>query len=209
MKSQLIPSIIARSQAELETRLKRISTLKPEQAHLDIMDGLFVKRTSLEFDLSLPKSMKYEAHLMMRDPQGWFVKNHRIISSVIIHYESKAHIHDFIKLAKKYKKQFGIAINPETPSEDIAQYLKRIDNVLVMAVHPGKYGSPFLPSVLNKIKYLRELNKKINIEVDGGITPETMRLCKRAGANQFVVGSFLQNAKDVKKAWNKLLRALA
>ena len=208
MKSQLIPSIIARSQAELETRLKRISTLKPEQAHLDIMDGLFVKRTSLEFDLSLPKSMKYEAHLMMRDPLGWFVKNHRIISSVIIHYESKAHIHDFIKLAKKYKKSIGIAINPETPSEDIAQYLGLIKNVLVMTVHPGKYGSPFLPSVLNKIKYLRELNKKINIEVDGGITPETMRLCKRAGANQFVVGSFLQNAKNVKHAWHALEQAI-
>src|SRR3989338_1176197 len=197
MNYHIIPSIIARSQAELETRLKKISLLKPKQVHLDIMDGLFVKRTSLEFDISLPKSTKYEAHLMMRDPHGWFIKNHRVIISVIIHYESKAHIHDFIKLAKKYKKSFGIALNPETPSEDIAQYLSLIENVLLMAVHPGKYGSPFLSSVLNKIKRIRELNKKIDIEVDGGITPETLRLCRCAGANQFVAGSFLQDRKSV------------
>lgn len=209
MKYTLIPSIIARSQTEMEKRLKKISVLKPKEIHLDIMDGLFVKRTSLEFDISLPKSTKYEAHLMIRDPLGWFVKNHRVISSVIIHYESKAHIHDFIKLAKKYKKSFGIAINPETPSEDIAQYLGLINNVLIMTVHPGKYGSPFLPSVLNKIKYLRRLNKKVNIEVDGGITPETLRLCRRAGANRFVIGSFLQNAKNVKKAQGELTRELA
>ena len=192
MNYHIIPSIIARSQAELETRLKKILALKPKQVHLDIMDGLFVKRTSLEFDISLPKSTAYEAHLMMRDPHGWFVKNRVSISSAIIHYESKAHIHDFIKLAKKYKKSFGIALNPETPSEDIAQYLGLIDNILVMTVHPGKYGSPFLPSVLNKIKRIRELNKKINIEVDGGITPENLRLCKRAGANQFLSSSYLQ-----------------
>ncbi|HLC54161.1 MAG TPA: ribulose-phosphate 3-epimerase [Candidatus Nanoarchaeia archaeon] len=208
MNYHIIPSIIARSQAELETRLKKILALKPKQVHLDIMDGLFVKRTSLEFDISLPKSTAYEAHLMMRDPHGWFVKNRVSISSAIIHYESKAHIHDFIKLAKKYKKSFGIALNPETPSEDIAQYLGLIDNILVMTVHPGKYGSPFLPSVLNKIKRIRELNKKIDIEVDGGITPETLRLCRCAGANQFVAGSFLQNAKNVKKAWTELTRAL-
>ena len=114
MNYNIIPSIIARSQAELETRLKKILALKPKQVHLDIMDGLFVKRTSLEFDISLPKSTAYEAHLMMRDPHGWFVKNRVSISSAIIHYESKAHIHDFIKLAKKYKKSFGIALNPES-----------------------------------------------------------------------------------------------
>ncbi len=208
MKYIIIPSIIAQSQTELERRIRKITPLKPELVQLDVMDGEFVKHTSLEFDFKIPKSFKLEGHLMLLDPHGWFMKYHAKISSVIVHYESNAHVHDMIKLAKKYRKKVGLAVNPETNVENIAQYLGFIDKVLVMSVHPGKYGASFLPQVLSKIKHLRNLAPKLDIEVDGGITPETLRLCKEAGANQFIVGSFLQNAKDVKRAWKELKKAL-
>ena len=176
--------------------------------HLDVMDGTFVKRTSLGFPFIVPKSYACEAHLMVRNPKGWLVKNHTQIDSFIVHYESETHLHECIKLAKHYKKKIGVALNPETDDEDSTQYLKLIDKVLIMTVHPGKYGSPFLPEMLEKIQHIRKLAPKLDIEVDGGVTPETLKLCKRVGANQFVVGSYLQNASDIKVAWNKLKNSL-
>ena len=203
IKYQIIPSIIAHSQQELE---ERISKLKKHSKciHLDIMDGQFVKHTSIEFDFKIPKTIKTEAHLMLASPAPWLIHNNKKISCVIAHYNSETHMHDFIKLAKKYKLKVGVAINPEVPAEAITQYLKLIDKVHIMTVHPGNYGSPFLPETLNKIKYLRGLNPKMNIEVDGGIMPNTLNLCKQAGANQFVVGSYLQKSKNIKSAWKEL-----
>lgn len=208
MNYSIIPSVIARSQEELDTRLAKLIPFKPNLMQLDVMDGEFVPHTSLEFDVHLPRA-NYEAHLMVSDPHGWIMKNSKFVSSVIIHYESNAHLHDLITLLKKKKKKVGLALNPETPLEDITQYLPHLDKVLIMTVHPGKYGSPFIPSSLARIKTLRQKYPKITIEVDGGITPKTLVLCKQAGANQFVIGSYLQNAKDVKKAWNELKKALA
>lgn len=208
MKETLIPSIIARSQEELVARIKKIAHLEHTQLHLDVMDGAFVKRTSLEFPFIVPSELVCEAHLMVRNPHGWLVKNHAEIDSFIIHYESETHLHECIKLAKKFKKKIGLALNPETDDEDVAQYLKLIDRVLVMTVHPGKYGSPFLPEMLEKIKHIRKRAPNLDIEVDGGITPKTIVACRDAGANQFVIGSYLQDAKDVGQAHATLLNAL-
>ena len=204
MKHLIIPSIIAKNQAELATRVAKIKSLKPSFLQLDVMDGNFVKNTSFEFDFTLPKNMKTEAHLMVEHPDGWLNHNHSKISSAVAHYKADTHMHLFIEKCRLIKKKVGIAINPEVPVEAIAQYLNKIDKVLVMAVHPGKYGARFLPEVIGKIKHLRELAPKLDIEVDGGITPDTLARCKQAGANQFVVGSYLQNAKDVKMAWREL-----
>ena len=124
------------------------------------MDGEFVEHTSIEFDFKLPRGVKAEAHLMLTSPTPWLIHNHKKISCVIAHYKSETHMHDFIKLAKKYKLKVGVAINPEVPAEAITQYLKLIDKVHIMTVRPGNYGSPFLPETLNKIKNLRQLNTK-------------------------------------------------
>lgn len=173
------------------------------------MDGQFVPSTSLEFDFKVPPKLKIEAHLMVQEPAGWIVKNHTKVNTIIVHYESKAHIHNIIKLARKYKKKIGIALNPTTPCEDIAQYIPRIDNVLIMTVTPGKYGSPFIPAMLPKIDRLKEMHPRLRIQVDGGITPKTLFSCAEAGAHEFVVGSYLQRAKDVSSAWKELQKALA
>ena len=205
MKQQIIPSIIAHSQKELNERISKLKK-HTRYLHLDIMDGEFVPQTSLEFDFKIPKKIKTEAHLMINSPKPWLVHNHNKIKCVIVHYKSETHIHDFIKLAKKYKLKVGLAINPEVPSEAISQYLKLVDKILIMTVKPGKYGSPFLSETLNKVKHLRELNSKIDIEVDGGINPKTLKLCKQAEANQFVVGSYLQRSKNINKSWKNIER---
>ncbi len=204
----IIPSLIAHDQQELDQRLQKITLLKPAWIQLDVMDGSFVPHTSLEFDIILPKKNKYETHLMVQNPRAWFIKNHAMLHSVIVHYESKVHIHEMIKLARKYKKKIGVAINPETPSDDVHQYLNLIDKVLVMTVQPGKYGSRFIPAMQNKIKHLHELAPRLPIQVDGGINPKTLAICKAAGASEFVVGSYIQKARNVKKAWHELDKAL-
>lgn len=203
MNNLIIPALIATSQAELEKRLGKIKPLKPKLVQLDVMDGQFVPHTSFEFDFTLPKGT-YEAHLMMQHPEPWFIKNQSHLASIVLHYESQTHLHQLITSARVVCKQVGIALKPETEVESIVQYLKQIDKVLVMTVHPGQYGARFVPETLEKIKKLRKLAPKLDIEVDGGITPETLERCKDAGANQFVVGSFLQDAPDVKNAWKEL-----
>lgn len=208
-KFQIIPSIIARSQKELDERLAKIAAVKPTTIHLDIMDGSFLPHTSLEFEFKIPKSYHPEAHLMIGDPHAWFLHNSTKVASILVHYESKVHLHDLIKSAHILKKKIGIAINPETDIEDLTQYMYHIDKIVLMTVHPGSYGAPFLPTSLLKLKHLRAQAPTLDIEVDGGITPEILAQCKAAGANQFVVGSYLQKTHDIKKAWNELNKALS
>jgi ribulose-phosphate 3-epimerase len=204
---KIIPSLIANSQQELDTRLKKILPLKPEWVQLDIMDGSFVSQFSLDFDFELPKKIKYEAHLMVRNPEPWFAHAHKKINSVIVHYESQVHLAEFIAQAKGNKRKIGIALKPETDVDNILPYLHWIDKVLVMTVNPGKYGAPFLPKTIEKIKQLAKDKHKITIQVDGGINPKTIAQCANAGATEFIVGSYLQKSSDVKKSYRELVKA--
>lgn len=217
MQTQIIPSIIAQTPKETRDRIERLVT-HASFFQLDVMDGIFVPHTSLYPILpALPtrccinqsmKNVTYEAHLMVKNPLAWIKKNEEKISSFIVHYESDAHLHDLITYVRSTKKGIGIALNPETEIESITQYFRLIDRVLIMTVHPGTYGSPFLPEMLEKIKMIRKAAPEIDIEVDGGMNLKNIELCKKAGANQFVVGSFLQKAKNVSLVWKKLEKTI-
>jgi ribulose-phosphate 3-epimerase len=101
---------------------------------------------------------------------------------------------------KRIDKKIGFVLNPETQIHEIVRYLDQIDQVLIMTVKPGFYGSPFLPQMLDKIIELRTLKSDLDIEVDGGITDETIGLVDTAGANMFVSGSYIVKSNDVAKA---------
>jgi ribulose-phosphate 3-epimerase len=88
-------------------------------------------------------------------------------------------------------------LNPETPISKIENYLNQLDQVLIMTVNPGFYGSPFLPEMIKKISDLRKIKPDLDIEVDGGIVPNTIGLVNRAGANMFVSGSYIVKSKNV------------
>ena len=107
-------------------------------------------------------------------------------------------------MAKSKNKKIGIAICPETPVECIKNYLGSIDQLLIMAVKPGFYGSKFLPETTDKIKQAREINHNLDIEADGGIDLNTIRLAAKAGANMFVSGSYIIKSNDAKKAVEEL-----
>jgi len=205
MKKEVIPSLIAKNQKELNERFSKIKS-QFRIFQLDVMDGKFVKNKSLMFNFKLPKGkFKYEAHLMVKNPKVWIIKNWKKADTIIFHIESTNDSKYLIKLIKSKKRKVGIAINPKTNVKKIIPFLNSIDMVLIMTVIPGKYGSKFLPNVLKKVKEIRKLKPKLNIEVDGGINNKTIARAKKAGANRFILGSYLQKSKNVKKAKGKLI----
>ncbi len=204
MKKLIIPSIIAKSQKQLNERINNVKK-HASLIQLDVMDGKFVPNSSLNFNFKLPKSKcKYEAHLMVQKPEKWLAKHHRKISTAIIHIESSTDINNAIEFAKSKKLKVGLALNPRTKIEKIKPFLNKISQVIVLTVTPGFYGSKFLPINLNKVKKLRKWKPNLNIEVDGGISPKTISKVNKAGANMFISGSYTVDAKDVKVALKTL-----
>jgi len=208
---KVIPSLIAKSQKELEKRFDRIKNYS-KIFHLDIMDGKFVKNKSLFFDFILPKKrFKYEAHLMIKKPEKWIKKNWKKSNLIIFHIESlknEAEVKNLIKLIKSKRKKVGICINPKTKIKKIINYLNLIDRISVMTVNPGRYGGKFLPDTLKKVKDIRKLKPKLDIEIDGSVNLKTINRASDSGANSFVVGSFLQKSKNPKKAIEDLKKRI-
>ncbi len=206
MRKHIVPSIIAKTQKELEERLGRVKFAKRIQ--LDVMDGKFVKGKSLCFDFRLPKTNAFvEAHLMMKNPEAWIEKNHSKVSMIIVHPEL-ANAGRIIERIRKHRLKAGIAASPKTSIEKIMPLVKSASQVAVMTVNPGKYGAKFIPKMLDKVKKLRAQNPRLNIEVDGGISINTIKAAANAGANLFVAGSFIQNSENPKKAYEKLKKAV-
>jgi len=206
MKKIIIPSIIAKNQEELDERIKKVKN-HASLLQLDVMDGKFVKGRSLDFNFKLPKG-KYEMQLMVKDPEEWIKKHGNKADVIIPSLEGCKYTDKIIKLIKQKRKKVGLAINPETSVDKIKKYLAKIDQVTVMTVHPGSYGARFLPNTLEKVRELRRLKPKLNIEVDGGIKLNTIKKARDAGANLFVCGSYIQKSKDAKKAIEMLKERL-
>ena len=146
---------------------------------------------------------------MVKNPEKYVEQSSQLgVWMFIFHYEAAKDINELIAKVRKKKMKVGIAINPETSATVIKKYLKKIDQILVMTVIPGFSGQKFIPGVLEKVKQIRKWNKKVNIEVDGGMDVETIDLAKKAGANVFAVGSAIFASKDIKKSIKELEKCL-
>ncbi|KYK20055.1 hypothetical protein AYK24_10280 [Thermoplasmatales archaeon SG8-52-4] len=207
-KKEIIPAIIAKTQDELDNLIDKLGDLV-ETAQLDIMDNRFVPNTSLFFDFNLPKSsLKFEAHLMIEDPETWIEKNYQKVDTILIHYESCNNPKKIIAEVKRKDKRVGFVLNPETSLKNILNFIEDIDQVLIMTVNPGFYGSPFLPEMLGKIRELRNMKSNLDIEVDGGITNKTIDLVNKAGANMFVSGSYIMKSDNVGRSIDTLKKII-
>jgi ribulose-phosphate 3-epimerase len=196
----IVPAVIAKTQKDLDDAVQKVKDFV-ELIQLDVMDGRFVPNHSIDFDFSIPKTRcRLEAHLMIENPEEWIEKNGGKVDALLVHIESCKAPELIIKMARTRKKQIGFVLNPETPITRIQECLDRIDQVLIMTVHPGFYGSTFLPEMLTKIAELRKIKPLLNIEVDGGVTVDTIGLVDKAGANMFVSGSYIMKSPDVKEA---------
>ena len=161
---RIIPAIIAKSQQELEEKINLVKDFA-DLIQLDIMDGIFVPNQSINFSFELPKTnCEFEVHLIVDDPDNWVKRNWQKVNTVLIPIESCEKPKEFIKFFKNPStrlgaRKIGFALNPETPLEAIKDYLDKINQVLIMTVNPGFYGSKFLPETLEKVRELRNAYK--------------------------------------------------
>lgn len=200
----IIPAIIAKTQKELDEHISKVKDFS-EIVQLDIIDGKFVPNSSLDFDFDVSgNNITFEAHLMISNPMEWIEKNWWKVNTIIIHFESCKNPKYIIRFVKNKGKKIGFAINPETQVHNVKAYLDDIDQLLIMTVNPGFYGSKFLPETMSKIREVRKIKPDLDIEVDGGVTPDTIKLLHDAGANMFVSGSYIIKSDDIKKAIDSL-----
>ena len=211
---RLAPSILSFDLPNLVEALPRLANLGADAIHLDVMDGQFVP--PITFGDAYIKSLRplvatlFEAHLMTLTPERQFESFAEAgVNRIIFHAEATAHSHRLIQALQGMNLQAGIAINPGTPVEDVFPVLDNLDMVLVMTVNPGWGGQTFLPETLEKVRQIRKRRPDVTIEVDGGIDPKTIRAAKDAGADLFVVGSYLAKAQDLQAASNRLREAVA
>ena len=201
MKSyKIAPSILSADYANFESELKKLEATGAEYAHIDIMDGHFVPNIS--FGAGVVASMRphsrlvFDCHLMVSNPEHHIEDFARAGADIIsIHVEATPHIHGALQKIRAAGVKASVVINPGTPVEAVKNVLNLVDQVLVMTVNPGFGGQAFLPETMDKVRelvVLREVNQlDFDIEVDGGIDDETIRIAKEAGANVFVAGSYV------------------
>lgn len=182
--------------------VKKLDNTKADYIHIDIMDGKFVENKSWTFG-EIKKIISYsnkplDVHLMVKNPEK-YIEDYAMLNTdyLAFHFEAVKDVKQMIDNVKNYGLKVGIAINPETDAEVLFPYLKDIDEVLVMSVHPGKSGQSFIESTPDKIKIIKDeinnQNSKAIISVDGGINNETALLCKTSGVNRLVSASYLHN----------------
>jgi len=217
MKDMIIaPSILSADFTDLGNEIKLVEKLGAEYLHFDVMDGHFVPNIS--FGIPVLKSingthkMVNDVHIMISDPLFYAEKFCNSGADILtFHLEAikkKEDVKKCIDLIHSKGIKVGISIKPGTPVKNVLPYLSDIDLVLVMSVEPGFGGQLFMENALDKIKELRKeiSDKKLKclIEVDGGINEETGKLCKEAGADVLVAGSYLFGHKDIKKRMESL-----
>ncbi|WP_034550475.1 ribulose-phosphate 3-epimerase [Carnobacterium funditum] len=200
---KISPSILSADFANLERDIRLVEEGGADYIHVDVMDGHFVP--NLTFGANVVSAIRpitklpLDCHLMIENPENYIEAFAKAGADIItVHVESTYHIHRAIQLIKNQGVKAGVVINPGTAVESIMPVLSEVDMVLVMTVNPGFGGQSFIKETVSKISLLSNLKKdrgyRYEIEVDGGISPETAKICKNAGANVFVAGSYIYDA---------------
>ena len=216
MKSnvRIHPSILNADHSNILSEIERVAKVS-DFLHLDILDGKFAPNTSFSWEeaktIISGSSIPVDAHLMVIDSD---VQGPRYAeagcSSVSVHVESTSDIKKTIKNIKSNGARASLALKPSSQIEEYIDHLDEVDMFLIMTVEPGFGGQSFKPEMMEKVSKTRQLigNRPIWLQVDGGISQDTIEIARAAGADTFVAGSAVYKADDPASMIN-VLRALA
>lgn len=203
-KVRLCPSILNADQSNLDAEINRVAA-DSDLLHLDVMDGIFVPNTTFSFKESeqiiADSPLDVDVHLMICNPDDEAVNYSKAgAASVTFHLEASNDPHSTILRIKESGSRASIAVKPATPFSELEPFLAELDMVLIMTVEPGFGGQAFMPNMMEKVSQVRDgidrLERDIWLQVDGGISIETIALAASSGADAFVAGSAVYKAES-------------
>ena len=203
---KISPSILSADFANLERDIQRISTA--DYVHVDVMDGMFVPNITIGIpvvkDIRPVTALPLDVHLMIVQPGRYvrqFCEAGADLVTMHVEADTEENLRAAIDAVHSAGKRAGVVVKPGTPAEAVRPYIRDVELVLVMTVEPGFGGQSFMADQMGKVRAVREmidaLNPACELEVDGGVGPDTFRACIDAGANVLVAGSAVYGAEDI------------
>ena len=203
---KIAPSILSADFANLERDIRRIDAA--DFVHVDVMDGVFVPNISIGIPvvkaIRPTTKLPLDVHLMITQPVRYveqFCGAGADLVTVHVEADTEENIHAAIDKIHDKGKRAGVVLKPKTPAEAALPFLEKVELILVMTVEPGFGGQKFMEDMMPKVAALRRLiderNPSCELEVDGGVAPDTCQTCIDAGANVLVAGSAVYKAEDI------------